>query len=746
MPSASSLALAQQLKTSVVSPELPGDAIHHVPHSRWFRPPSQGGPRIVSRKDIAAFSDDEYRAWRTVHPSIHHVCDASSKLDVWLRAVDVNELADLLDTTPSGCVADASNDAFLLTKWQRLSLAVYTCLPFDVSSQVTIDVNTLRTLAQYTESEIPRARAQPIQAHYSMLKGSFPACGIIDLPTAGGKTAWALSMAFMAVSDARFSHLVCDYRTKRMGEVFQGSAVMSVARLVLVATTATTFDHFVQTLDRLVPTFRDMLRSETRIVVWSKMSKHYSVGVAAQCRDTITFWVLPVGKLNSVLRTHPETAVAVCITDEFTVDTPRERSRTSHSFVINQGITQATPQALSQATTGARSWLKELMGGALIAPSRIDHLLRQRSFSAAQLAVEQLCRLDLMTLTAFRDRVRDDLAALVPPSLHVHFAKSRRTTMASFLEQSQTDFVPANFANVLVAHLQPFRPTLESVQRLRDHLAQHVGSVEILAECILSVESTVYPPPDVNLLTRLSNRLLEYQEGCAVCFEQNDDTANVRIFGCCGCCTCTACFSRVSRCPFCRADVPTRVTRADAMMVEEEEEEEPHTPTVVPDTLEEGATFAESLSRHVDESNTQLVNLVSTLKIMTHFAYRRILLIAEMPIHYTNGDYFIERHMGHIASQTGIRLIRVDHRLSGKGTEFARIKKLFDSDDPVPMALVCSGHKTGFLVGTDLAHADSIVTVGHIPDSILTQSLGRVFRPRASRDNTKPVVMVKVST
>ena len=250
-------ALAQTLKALYNPNAAPHDPTHrHVPRSRWFRAPSNGGARVIPRTDIAAFSDDEYLEWCTVHPDIQHTCDMTSKLHDWLRAVPVDELARLLDTTPSGCVADDSNAAFEFTPNQRLFMAVYTCLPFDVTSTVKIDTETLRRLAKYREYEIPRARAQPIQATYSMLQGSFPSHGIVALPTACGKTALSLCMGFMAVADAYYPCLVAQYRNKRLCEVFQGSVEMPVARLVLVATTATTFDHFATTLQRLLPTFR----------------------------------------------------------------------------------------------------------------------------------------------------------------------------------------------------------------------------------------------------------------------------------------------------------------------------------------------------------------------------------------------------------------------------------------------------------------------------------------------------------
>ena len=60
------------------------------------------------------------------------------------------------------------------------------------------------------------------------------------------------------------------------------------------------------------------------------------------------------------------------------------------------------------------------------------------------------------------------------------------------------------------------------------------------------------------------------------------------------------------------------------------------------------------------------------------------------------------------------------------------------------MALLSYQGSHRFLTGTDLTYADSIVTVGNIARATLTQALGRLFRPRASRDNARPIVMVRV--
>ena len=177
-----------------------------------------------------------------------------------------------------------------------------------------------------------------------MLKGSFPQYGIIDLPTAGGKTAWACSLGYMAVSDDYYPDLVRQHRSQALHTMVQGVPFLPVARMVIIATGGSTFDHFAVTLKRLVPKLQEMSPT-LEFKVWTTMSKHYSTQVIADGPDNvICFWLIPVAKLNAVSGEHPHVSVAMIIVDEFTVDTPREKSKTVKSMGIKTMIMQATPQ------------------------------------------------------------------------------------------------------------------------------------------------------------------------------------------------------------------------------------------------------------------------------------------------------------------------------------------------------------------------------------------------------------------
>jgi hypothetical protein len=461
------------------------------------------------------------------------------------------------------------------------------------------------------------------------------------------------------------------------------------------------------------------------------MSKEYSVRAAGD--DGVTFWIVPVSKLTSVLRQTPETAVAVCIIDEFTVDTPRERYRTARSPVVKHMITQATPQALEEATRGMRSWLKELLGGTLHAPSCIHRLVRERSMSEAQLAAEQLCKLDLLTVTAFRAPVRADLAALVPPQLDVYFGKSRRATLTSYLQNSDADLVPANFANVLLSMLQNARVSAAASERLVTHLqsssANDLASLAALVRALAPTEAG--RDHERAVVERVATKITEFEEGCVVCYEESPPD-RIRICGQCGCCTCAGCFGRMARCPWCRAEKPALIARPDALVRR----------VASPVLGEEARTLAEALAQGLCATHDQFTNLRTAMHALVRFGFRRTLLLLST----SHGAMLqhVEPMLARISTVVGFGVLRVDARLTGKGTAFARAMEAFESPDPAPLAMVCLGMQTTLLTGTDLTHADSLVTVGSIPNHVLTQALGRTFRPRASRDNRKPIAMVKI--
>lgn len=734
----SALVLAQQAKTTVVPDEL-----SYLPSTEWFKRSSSRPCTVVRYEDIAHHADQEYRAFRTVHPRIHTHSTLEESLARWIREIPVEDLANLIEETPDGLAADHNNGLSVrFTTWQRISMLFRIDPPFDVTVSIKIGVDDMHDLAMYTDQERLHARKIPIQSEFSILKGTFPDVSLVDIQTAGGKTAWVVGVAALALSSTRFSRLYADVKGKLRGVMFQGPVQIRIARLVLISAAGSTFDHFVKTIERLIPRLKD---TTVHYVIWSKMSKDYSVAAAEALHNTVVFWVVPVKRVNEILRQSPHISVAVGITDEFTVDTPRERSVTAKSPVIKQMIAQATPQALCEATRGNRSWLKELLGGPLVEPRLIELQVRYRSWTMAQIACDQYCKLQLMTLTPFRPLIRNDLKALMPPSLHVFFARSKRVTLVSQILDSTVDMVPASLANVIVYSLRDYHPDPVAVAEFRTTLTQRNVPPTELQRLVEEIPST-QTHPSIACRTRLLERIGEFaSQSCPICYRE----ASPRIFGCCGYCVCETCFESCGvRCPFCRSPISTLYHRRDVMLQEEQSpddavESDPDYPSC---PVMDGIDLQTDLATHAHRRNKQLTNLTMTLHVLKKHGYTRPLILVERQRERFNDvvDFSTYVNTDSLTRQTGFRVSRVDHILGGKATLFVKVKRQFDTPDPQPMALLSYGINEAFLVGTNLDWADSIVTVGNISSAILTQALGRIFRPRISRDNSKPMVCVCV--
>lgn len=707
--------------------------------SRWFCRPETGYTKTISYRSFVEHADRDYLAWRTPSARIDHVHTMETSLDEWVRDVSVEDLARIIRTTPRGLSADpVTGVSFDFAPWQRISMAFYVRPFFPTTSRVTIDTATLRELADYAPEELARARRLPISAELSTLEGTMRDFGIVDLPTAAGKTAWVLSVALMTLSGDHYDALVREFLAKLSGTMFKGPSTPRIARLAIVAAAGTTFNHFVTTLTRLVPRFAEVDAS-VRVVVWCTMSKHHSTRAAFEMPpDVVVVWIVPPAKLNGVLREHPDITVPLCIVDEYTQDTPRERYVSDRSTVMKRMIAQATPQALQRATMGSHSDLKEIFGGFLVAPQHIHRLVRRREFKDATFAVQQLCKLDQMTLTPFRERVRNDLRSLVPNGMFITFVRSRRVTMASHILDAQTDLVPISLTHVILKYLDPFRPDAASQERIRATVTDHSMAPTDITTLLDGVTSVV-PNAERSVVDRLKTRITEFTSSCPICM--NEDASGIHIMGCCGYCMCDGCFHahRSRRCAFCRTEMRTHIPRSESA------DEATAADPLVLDPYPPASTsvFDPPQMRR----NTQVANLTHTLHHVRAIGCTRVLIIVERPsLHRDDLTLDVPR----LSSRTGIAITRVDDLIRGKGTQFAKVKAEFDAPDPRPMALICYGIDERFLVGTDLAHADCVVTVGSLQtsasDSILTQALFRVLRPRRERDNTQPLRLFKIYT
>lgn len=150
-----------------------------------------------------------------------------------------------------------------------------------------------------------------------------------------------------------------------------------------------------------------------------------------------------------------------------------------------------------------------------------------------------------------------------------------------------------------------------------------------------------------------------------------------------------------------------------------------------------------TLSPSTMRRNPQVTNLTLTLQRLPP-GCNRVLIVIER-LNYSS-DLSVALNLSLLSNRTGFDIVRVDELLGGKGSQFAKVKAQFDSPNPAPMALLSFGMNEKFLAGTDLGNAKAFITVGNISESILIQTLGRVFRPVVGRDATQPVHMYTIHT
>lgn len=746
MPTELSLMLARKLKThTAVGVE---NETEYLNAKLWFKRPAGSYTNYISYTNIAWHSEREYMTWRHVGDNrITHEHDLHAKLQQWVRDHTEEEIATVLDRVPAGLGADPdTGKAFNFCAWQRLSAAHWSRHLFDVTTRVEITTENLRSIANYSEGEAGRARKIPIGTQMTMYEGSCPDKFICDLGTAGGKTSWSIAAALSKLIGNEFSLLRQEHRQKSMGTFVRGPPVVKMARMIVVAAAGMTFRHFVNTAQRMIPRVEAM--DPTIVVhVWEKIGKQWNTTIAASLpTNAVLIWVVPVERIMDVLRYDPSVTIPIVITDEFTVNTPKERSLTDQSFVMKNLITQATPQALQDATRGNRSWLKDEFGGYLYAPSQLKYLVRDRRWKDAQMATEQLAKLDLMTLTPFRRLVRDELRDKISVGIANTFVRSRRVTMASHLTGSASDVVPANFTNIVLSQLASFYLNDESRDRLTETLNESVVQPSRIIE-VLDACTSRFPTTDRTAIRRLQTRLAEFSEECPIC--KNENMTDPNLFGCCGYCVCDVCYGICNnRCPFCRTTVRNTIPRGEIVdedtrrQIEENERRlmERANDEKYPPKTEEHAILNPPAMR----SNNILANVTHAIHFLTHHGHTRLLIVLERPTYGLDLSHQLD--LDRLSCVTGVAITRVDRMLSGKATEFAKVKREYDSPNPQPMGMLCYGVTDTFMVGTDLASADSIVIVGNIPESILTQGISRTLRPNEQRDNTRPLPQINIYT
>lgn len=680
---------------------------------------------------VALFFEQSYREsylWRRAAPPITHETDVYTKLDAWIADTSVEEIERTLSVAPVGVATTAEMNGFAYTPWQRLSMVHAHRQPFDVSSRVHISEDAFDQLVRYRAGE--RRRHLVLRACKHKLAGAYSPLVLCDFYTGCGKTPWSVGLAYVTVCDAEYDAFVAAHRAVHAVSIVHGAIPLRTARLVLVAATPTTLDHFRRTIDALLEALRDV--TSNTFEHWSTLSRNYSVGRAAAADpQTIVFWTIPVSKLNLVLRAHPECVVPVCVVDELVVDHATEKTMTSKSTVYRWVVNSATPHLLAYAS---KTCLEHVFGSAPLGmPSTIARLVETRDFSRAQVACTHACLLDMVLTTPYRDYVLHEMQALMPRFYRMHKIHSQRQTITSYLLGTRAELVPASLACVLTKLVAPFAPTNASLARLLSFVSTGatVSPEELVEELGALEHDTSVRHYSPSCVARVQDRVREFAASCPLCLESNGSA--MTIYACCGYCVCTECFAQTMRCPFCRApllmEIAQPVARADLA-------------TLAPPVFDANDTVASALERNTSRRHKQSTNFVRVMQTLVHFGYRRILAIVEAWSDDRLGDFWDWTAFGTTCG-CNVHIVR---RITGKGVKFAKLKRAFDNmSDSRPMALVANA-TSSFLIGTDLTTVDAVVIVGTISDGVYTQVMGRIFRPSMFRDPFQCIRFVKVSS
>lgn len=744
MPSDLALKLANSLKSPPVV-DVYTDSNIQGPES-WFKPRNGLHTNFIPFTSIAANSDRENDSWIGVGDSrIQHEHTLGTQLLRWVLEHTVEEIANVLDRVPGGLGADPdTGKSFDFGGWQRLSMAHWSSHLFDVTSSVNITAASIWSMAGYIEGE--RARKIGIGCQMTMFKGSCPDMFICNLGTSCGKTSYSISATLSKLIGGEFESLKDSYRRRMMDVPTPGQPVPNIARMIIIAAAGPTFRHFVTTAQRIIPRVQSMDLTAV-IQIWDKVGKNWNTTIAASAPlNVITIWVVPVERIMTVLRHDPSVTIPVLIIDEFTEKTPKQRSVTDQSFVMKHMILQATPKALQDTTCGNTSLLKEEFGGYLHGPCDLKHLVRRREWKDAQRTASNIVKLDLMTLTPFRLLVREELRHLIPVGIQVTFLHSRRVTMAAHLTNSDTDVVPANFANIILSSVGAFYPDDKSRELLKSTLDNGIVTPSHLVD-VLETCTSKCPNKDRAIIKRLQTRLTEFETECPIC--KDDKMTNPNMFGCCGYCVCDDCFQICdNRCPFCRTKVRTVIPIEDVIDDGERDTMEERRRELLRRTEDDKYPAMSGqdivLSPQNLRSNNILANITHAIHHLSYHGHRRLLIVLERP--YYGTDLSLQLDLHRLSSVTGVVITRIDTMLSGKADVFSNVKREFDSPNPCPMALLCFGVMDTFMVGTDLASADGIVIAGSIQDSIMTQAISRTLRPNAQRDNSRPLPQINIVT
>ena len=679
----------------------------------------------------------ERSTWEELPPYFRLAFDMEEKVGAWLKETSESELASLLAQLPSGISAGEHAAAFQFTKYQLLSMHFWLHRPFSLTCSIHLPAEGMRTLGEYSATE--KSPKEGLTVSMCQHGGSAPKEAIVDFLPGCGKTAFCLAAGGTLV--ARSSCWVAlqeEHRAKAAGEICEGDGSGRLARLVLIAAAANTFSHFEDTLARLLPELRRLWPSN-KYLVWTRGGATRSVDAAAALDPScVVFWIVTMETSKKALSACPNTAIAALIYDEFTIDTPRTRGTQASSHALKVLYANATMQALTECTRGNTSRLKRAFNGkTIIPPSELPWLCRHRKFNDTRLAMQQSAQLRLMSMAQWRGPIRCDLSNLMPTGILVLAVRCRFQSFAAALHNAQVDIEPASLPVALFRYLTPLQLDAQTKQALQQALESACVTSQTLRDTLGTTDSGLEALLST-IVERLLARLDEFTAQCPICF---DAGTACHIMACCGYVLCASCNQGLRRCAFCRAEETpsTEVTRRVQI---------PTAPAFVEVVDgQQPRTLQDDLISFAREEHTQLHNLALVLHTALHHGYKRLLVLVEPAYgHYAHAGNFRYLELDAISRATGISLHTVQHLIRGKGTAFAQLKRAFDNPASAPMGLVAYGDDKKFVVGTDMASVDMMIVAGEIENQIITQTLGRIFRPLLGRDNSRPVPIVRVFT
>ena len=691
----------------------------------WFATPHNSNVSLVPYQAMAGFADKELEDWYKLPENLcSYTCDYERKLKEWVQEQTDLQLSEIIEKTPRG------SGGIVFTPWQRLFMAFICYRPFNMTSTIEISTEQLHSLRNPNDNS--RKRKLPFFAEWSSLKGTCLSINILKLATAGGKTSTSLSIGWMLATNHYTTTTTNYYNSQKFG-VFRGNCNAKIPRLIVVAAPGGVHAHWVNEFERLKSEFNRM-SPEFEVVLWKGQSKHYSTKIASEYGDNkVIFWIISMANLNEEMRKCPSIPILCVVTDEMTIDTPREKTETAQSPVVCRLLPQATPSALCDATSGCTSWLRREMEGELIGPHRMESRIKYGDHKALQLLINQRCKLDNMMPGFFRDQIRMDLCDLIPVGMQVIHVQSKRGTLASHISQTLDDLVPASFKNVLLSKLPSYRVNYNDGKITELGALLDIPSVPLeQVTTLLKSIKCYHPPTDLAIdkmpdLKRIVDRIEEFSNECPICCEE---TSNIQMLNCCSYCICTSCLGGCNRCPFCRKPKDEAVILVESNAVPEV-------------TIQE--ELHDSISTNTNRNNIQMKNMINSINTLKTHTYKRIIIMINFGY---SAHLSISTITSYMKRKTGIQdIVYAEYLTGGAGTKFARVKERFDDleKNPEPMILICNNHdSSAVLVGTNFDKADSVIVVGNIAERIGTQLMGRIFRPNLQRDNTKHIPFVKI--